>query len=105
MAKPTDPLTAHVKANRAKQPRRKRPPKPEPDWSRRGLDLLKAMHSGSEVTADDMVLRLGPAPQTNAPGSLFQQAARDGILTDTGNTVVSEKRAARGRRIRVWRRI
>lgn len=99
-----DPLTAHVKANKAKQRHRKPKPKPEPDWATRAMAVLEGLPHSSEFTVDDLVMRVGPAPRRNAPGGLFQVAGKRGILHDTGNTVVSDKPAARGRRIRVWRR-
>lgn len=99
----SDKFSAHVKANRAKRPRRRKPTKAD-DWTERAFATLEALRPGTEINADELLERIGPPPSARSLGGFFQRTAAKGIIDDTGNTVVSTKSESRGRRIRVWRR-
>lgn len=103
-SRPTDPFSQHVRANRSARPKRRKRKKVVDDWTTRALSIIAATVSGRELTADDLIERLGPPPYRNTLGGLFQHVGETGLLDDTGNTIVSSRKQARGRRIRVWRK-
>jgi hypothetical protein len=85
-----------------KKPKKKAAP--TDTWTQRALAYVVSLKSGREVTADDLVESLGNPANGKALGMLFKQAAKKGLLIDTGNTVEATSPKARGRRIRVWKR-
>jgi hypothetical protein len=88
-------------------------PPPPPPWTDTAVDFIKKMQSDRRFTSDDVALAIGAPPPAikagkvsyNAMGALLHRASKDGLIEDTGDTVPAASPKARGRRIRVWRRV
>jgi hypothetical protein len=80
------------------------------DWRARAWGAMRELaRSGRPFTADDLIDRVGdpdpdhqPNARNSAVGSLFREAASQGLIVSDGRVVPSRQRHRKGGAIRIW---
>lgn len=79
-------------------------------WADKAWRHMRALaKSGAPFTSDDLIARAGLPDQNHNPnsansavGSLFRQAAAQGLIVSDGRVVKSRQKHRKGGAVRVW---
>lgn len=75
-------------------------------WTLDALTAIRELaHEKPTFSSDDLYLKVSEPPHHNMVGDAFREAHRLGLIEMTGDSIQSSRKAAKKRRIFVWRKV